>query len=70
MEKTTGKFERLRSGGPTFVHGESVEPLQNNLHLIFSKNFPYEFLCATLGQITNSATTRLTQSSPFDLLCC
>ena len=24
LEKTTGKFEGLRSGGPTFVHGESI----------------------------------------------
>ena len=24
LEKTTGKFEGLCSGGPTFVHGESI----------------------------------------------
>ena len=60
LEKTTGKFEGLRSGGPTFVHGKSIQPLQNGFDLIFPKYFPYEFPCAELGQTTNSPRTRLT----------
>lgn len=60
LEKTTGKFEGLGSGGPTFVHGESIQPLQNGLDLIFSNNFPYEFPCAELDQTTNLLRKRLT----------
>lgn len=64
------KFEGLRSGGPTFVLGESVQPLQDILDVILSNKFPYEFLCDTLGRTANSARTRLTQSSPLDLFRC
>jgi hypothetical protein len=55
LEKARSKFEGLRSGGPTFVLGESVQPLQGILDVIFSSKFPYKFLCDTWGQTTNSA---------------
>jgi hypothetical protein len=70
LDKTIHNFKGLRSGGTSLVQSESVQPLQDSLNLILSKNFLYEFLCVALSESTEPARTRLTQSSLLDLPRC
>ena len=45
LNKPAYNFKGLRSGGPSLIQGQSVQPLQDSLDLILPKNFLHEFLC-------------------------
>ena len=50
LEEAVDDLKRLRCRYPSFVLGQSVQPLKNRIDTILSEKLLYKFLCVALSQ--------------------
>jgi hypothetical protein len=52
LDKTIQDFKSLRSGRPSLVLGQPVQPLKNSLDVVPPQKLLNEFYCAALSETT------------------